>query len=258
MRSRVQSSLTAPFNIAESESYGEPESGRYDNSRAFTGTNADKSGLPRTNPVQPTPICSHDVPQTNENPGALAGASGAIEKTYHLQIQGYADAPDAARRIDRNGNWKLTRNDWKRSIRRDVSLSYPARMVAWSLCDDYANHETGFCNPKVETLAHASGVSLRACQRALAELRAAGLISIEYAEGRGDRSEISFMSGLGKHALKASERVTYMASRDTENVPEVAPIRLETLAYPKPKVVPLHHHARLAGRAGRGGRCAGQ
>jgi hypothetical protein len=175
----------------------------------------------------------------NENPGALAGASGAMDKASQLQPEDYTDAPDAARRIDRNGNWKLARNDWKRSIRRDVSLSYPARMVAWSLCDDFANHETGFCNPKVETLAHASGVSLRACQRALAELSDAGLICIAYAQGRGDRSEISFMSGHGEHALKSSERVTYMASRDTENLPEVAPIRPETMAYPKPKVVPL-------------------
>ena len=82
-------------------------------------------------------------------------------------------------------------------------------------------------------------MSLHACQRPLAELSEAGLICIAYAQGRGDRSEISFMSGHGEHALKASERVTYMASRDTENVPDVAPNRPETLTSPKPKVVPL-------------------
>ena len=130
VRSRVQSSLTAPFNIEKSDGYGEPASGPHNNSRAFTGTNADKSGLPRTNPVQPAPICSHDVPQTNENPGALAGASGATVDKKYLQPGHYTEAPGGAGRIDLNGNWKLARNDWKRSIRRDREVSYPARMVA--------------------------------------------------------------------------------------------------------------------------------
>jgi len=101
----------APLNIKNSVRYEEPEGGRHDNLRTFTGTNADKSGRPRSNPVKPAPICCHDVPQTNENPGALAGASGATVKADQLQLKEVTDAPAAARHVDLIGGWSLARWD---------------------------------------------------------------------------------------------------------------------------------------------------
>jgi len=190
----------------------------------------DKSGRPRTNPVQPAPICSHDVPQTNENPGALAGASGATVKANQLHSKEYTDAPAAARRVDLNGGWTLARWDWKRAVRKDRTLSDAAKLLAAALCDDFAHHETAFCNPTVETLADALGKTVRPVQRALAELRDAQWITIKYAEGRGKKSEISFLGGHGISALKPSEKVTHMASRDAKGVSSVAPIGTKPMA----------------------------
>ena len=195
MRSRVQSSLTAPFNTKNSESYGEPKGGRYDNSRAFTGTNADKSGLPRTNPVQSVPICSHDVPQTNENPGALAGASGANVDTKSVVPQHYSDAPGGARRIDQNGNWNRGRWAWLKAVTGDGDLSPMARLLAHVLATQFSHHETAHCAPGVDTLADALCTSVDTIKRALRHLASAQWLIKTEGRGRGNRSEIFFLGG---------------------------------------------------------------
>lgn len=134
-------------------------------------------------------------------------------------------APAAARRVDLNGQWSRARWDWKRAVRKDRSLSDGAKLLAAALCDDFAHHETGFCNPAVETLADALGKSARQVQRALAELRDEQWIAIRYAEGRGKRSDISFLSGQGEAAFSTSESVRHMASQDRKGVSHLSPIR---------------------------------
>ena len=195
VRSRVQSSLTAPFNTEKSESYGEPTIGGYDNLRAFAGTNADKSGLARTNPVQAAPICSPDVPQTNENPGALAGASGANVKADQLQRKEYTDAPTAARRVDQNGNWNRARWGWLKAVSGDGNLSPMARLLASVLTTQFSHHETAHCAPGTETLADALCTSVDTIKRALRGLAAAGWLIRTEGRGRGNRSEIFFLGG---------------------------------------------------------------
>jgi len=64
----------------------------------------------------------------------------------------------------------------------------------------------------------------------LAELRAAQWITIKYAEGRVKKSEISFFGGQGFSALRPSEKVTHMASRDAKGVSNVAPIAAKPFA----------------------------
>ena len=228
VRSRVQSSLTAPFNTSNSGSYGEPASGRYDNLRAFAGTNADKSGLPRTNPVHAAPICSPDVPQTNENPAASGKANGANVDTKQVARKLYTDAHINASRVDLDGKWKLGRWDWKRAVRADRGLSDAGKVLAAALCDDFAHYETAFCNPSVQTLADALGKDPRSISRALAELRKAQWITIRVAVGRGKTSEISFLSGHGEAAMNASEKVKTMSSVGTESTTDMSPIRVET------------------------------
>ena len=55
-----------------------------------TGTNCADLSLPRTNPVQPESTCAVFVLQTpNENPGALAGATGANGKELAISSASY-------------------------------------------------------------------------------------------------------------------------------------------------------------------------
>lgn len=115
-------------------------------------------------------------------------------------------------------DWKSDRFQWNRLIRRDDRLSDPAKLLATALCYDFAHHETGFCNPSVETIADAVGKSPRAVQRALAELRGLSWIAVRHGHGRGNRNEILFMKGDGSVAFKASEKVTRMADHRSEKV----------------------------------------
>ncbi len=194
-RSRVQSSLAAPLNPAISGSYEEPENGGHDNLRAFTGTNAGNSGLPRTNPVHDAPICSPDVHPENENPGALAGASGAIGKAHQLQSKEYTGAPGAARRVDQNGNWNRARWGWLKAVTGDADLSPMARLLAHVLATQFSHHETAHCAPGTDTLADALATSADTIKRALRDLAAADWLIRTEGRGRGNRSEIFFLGG---------------------------------------------------------------
>jgi hypothetical protein len=115
--------------------------------------------------------------------------------------------------------WGRLRWTWKRAACRDPELSDGAKLLAVTLCDTFAHHETGFCNPRVETIAEALGKSDRAIQRALAELRSGGWIAVRHL-GRGKTSQIAFLNGGHPEAFAAPEKVTPMASRPNERAPE--------------------------------------
>ena len=66
----------------------------------------------------------------NENPGALAGASGAIVDTKQSTSAHYSDALGGARRIDQNGNWNRGRWAWLKAVTGDGDLSPMARLLA--------------------------------------------------------------------------------------------------------------------------------
>ncbi|WP_212710202.1 helix-turn-helix domain-containing protein [Rhodobacter sp. JA431] len=103
-------------------------------------------------------------------------------------------------------------------MRRDAGLSDAAKVLAAALCDDFAHHETGFCNPSLETLAEAVGKSVRTVQRALAELRAAGWIEVSEAHGRGRCNEFGFLKGANPDAFSTSEKVTRLTRQAPEKV----------------------------------------
>lgn len=116
--------------------------------------------------------------------------------------------------------WGRLRWTWKRAACRDPELSDGAKLLAVTLCDTFAHHETGFCNPRVETIAEALGKSDRAIQRALAELREARWIDVRHGRGRGKTSQIVFLNGGDPETFATPEKVTPMASRPTERTPE--------------------------------------
>ena len=219
VRSRVQSSLTAPFNTSNSGSYGEPTNGRYDNLSAFAGTNADNSGLPRTNPVHAAPICSPDVPQTNENPGALAGASGATVETGQSQARRYTDAPNAARLVAKNGNWKLGRWAWADAIDLDRTISLSAKALASKLVRNFAHSETAHCAPGSDTMAHALGTSTDSIKRLLRELTEAGWLVRTEGRGRGNRAQIVFLWGNNVVPMVRSD-ASGAPANDLQNEPK--------------------------------------
>lgn len=119
-------------------------------------------------------------------------------------------------------DWNRERWHWKRAVRKDTRLSDAAKLLAVALCDDFAHHETAFCNPEVGTIAEALGKSDRSVQRAIQELRKAEWIVVQYARGRGRSSQISFKKGDGTVEFEASKKVTSMASNDLEKVTTVA------------------------------------
>lgn len=131
----------------------------------------------------------------NENPGALAGASGANVKADQLQVQEYTDAPNAARRVDQNGNWNRARWGWLKAITGDSDLSPMARLLAHVLATQFSHHETAHCAPGTDTLADALATSLDTIKRALRDLAAAGWLIRTEGRGRGNRSEIFFLGG---------------------------------------------------------------
>jgi len=129
----------------------------------------------------------------------------------------------------RHVQWSDTRWAWKRGVRQDASLSDAAKVLAAALCDDWANHESGFCNPSVATLAKSLGKAERSIQRAIAALKAAGWLDT-VVRGRGDRggngkgdqgSEFVFLMAQPQ----APETVSEAAGNDAEKVTPLAPFR---------------------------------
>lgn len=129
----------------------------------------------------------------------------------------------------RHVQWSDTRWAWKRGVRQDASLSDAAKVLAAALCDDWANHDSGFCNPSVATLAKALGKAERSIQRSIAALKAAGWLDT-VVRGRGDRggngkgdqgSEFVFLMAQPK----APETAPEPAENEPENVTQLAPFR---------------------------------
>ena len=131
----------------------------------------------------------------NENPGALAGATGAISKASQLLSEQYTDAPTAARRVDQNGNWNRARWGWLDAVTADGNLSPTARLLAHVLVTKFSNHETAYCAPGTDTLAEKLSTTVATINRALRDLAAAGWLIRTEGRGRGRRSrpEIFFL-----------------------------------------------------------------
>lgn len=169
-----------------------------------------------------------DPPGAKENPGALAGATGANSKAHESADESYARRASIARRKPL-GNWNRQRWAWKRAVKRDARLSKTAKLVAITLCDDFAHHETARCNPFVATLGEATGDPERTVRRALAEIEAAGWIARHKGRGRGRPSEITFTADRTAGAIipdnveeLAAYRPTDTENPHSERVPPVA------------------------------------
>lgn len=119
-------------------------------------------------------------------------------------------------------NWNTERWTWKRAVRQDGRLSDAAKLLAVSLCDDFAHHKTGYCNPSVGKVATALGKSDRAVQRAIKDLLRTGWIGVKYARGRGRSSEITFLKGDANVPWAGVKKAKFMSSCGPEKVTEVS------------------------------------
>ena len=159
------------------------------------------------------------------NDACLASSRVTAQNDAGTRHQDWHKSDTACSTIVRTlSDWKNNRWDWKRAVRRDARLSDGAKVLAAALCDDFARHETGFCNPSIGTLAKALGKSDRSVQRALAELRKFSWCAVIYAIGRGRQSEILFQTGDGIVSVFDAEKTPHLSDRRTERVTEVSPI----------------------------------
>ncbi|WP_371055732.1 helix-turn-helix domain-containing protein [Rhodosalinus sp. K401] len=86
------------------------------------------------------------------------------------------------------------RHQWAQAVRTDKSLSATARLVAQSLALDFANGETGQCNPSRAVLADHLGMSEATIKRALGELTKAGWLGRHGATARNRTANYTFTS----------------------------------------------------------------
>jgi len=63
------------------------------------------------------PICSPDVPQTNQNPASVGIANRVVDDRRQTVRKVFTLAPRAARRVDLDGKGKLGRWDRLRAVR---------------------------------------------------------------------------------------------------------------------------------------------
>ncbi|QDY70011.1 helix-turn-helix domain-containing protein [Qingshengfaniella alkalisoli] len=109
-------------------------------------------------------------------------------------------------------NWNKHRWNWKRAVKRDPRLSDAAKLLAVSLVDDFANHQTARCTMRIETLAECHGKSKRSIQRALSELRNLSWIEVNHRRGPGAKSKIVFLDGDGIVPVSSPEKVAELAA----------------------------------------------
>lgn len=167
----------------------------------------------------------------------------------------------------RPGGWAKDRWEWLRRVRRDATLRPSTRLVAQALATGYANAETAECRPGHAALAEDCGCSVRAVERAMLELAAAGWIERLAGNAPGRRAAIRF--NLPEHPPKrADEHPPKRADETAEHPPKWAdehpPMRAETPAQVgDPPCTPykdepnLNHSARKA-HAGTRGTAAGE
>lgn len=85
------------------------------------------------------------------------------------------------------------RQEWAQAVRAAHGLSMTARLVGQALALDFANRDTGQCNPSRKKLAEHLGVHESTIKRALAELVNGGWLSKTTATARNRTAQHTFL-----------------------------------------------------------------
>lgn len=127
-----------------------------------------------------------------ENPGALAGATGANEKADKLRSKEYPQRRPEARPVPLPGVWNSARFGWLRVIRKS-NLSPNAKVLACCSVHDAADRLSGACHWHRSHFAEACGYSEDTVKRMFRELEEAGFLIRTQARRRGSRRRLVFM-----------------------------------------------------------------
>ena len=137
--------------------------------------------------------------------------------------------------------------EWAQAVRACRALSSTARLVAQSLALDWANRDTGQCNPKRSTLADHLGFSVDTIKRALAELEREGWLAKVAGRGRGVHSSFTFLT---------PGNVVRMPDPGTRTPAEIARSEPSTIAVKGRKPAPVYPIKKGANLRGKGGKSA--
>ncbi|WER08949.1 hypothetical protein PUH89_16835 [Rhodobacter capsulatus] len=130
----------------------------------------------------------------NENPGALAGATGAKEnKAQGFRAQEYPAESPAASAIPLPGTWNRSRFRWLRLINRRKDICPSCKVVAGIVVNEATDNLTGACFLTRAQFAEAAGLSEDAVKRAFRLLEFEGYLLRQPASGRGNRSGFVYL-----------------------------------------------------------------
>ena len=108
-----------------------------------------------------------------------------------------------------------------KELRRDITLQPSAKMVVWSLAEDFYNLDDERCNPSFASLAMAVGRRQRSVIDAIGEARAKGWIEVSSIGGGSKRSTNRYTIVWDKGAdVVVPRQATEKANQHTEDIEE--------------------------------------
>lgn len=110
------------------------------------------------------------------------------------------------------------RQQWAQAVRKASSLNVTARLVGHSLALDFANKDTGQCNPSRATLAAHLGVSEATIKRAICDLTKGGWLSKSTTTARKRTADYTFLI-----PGKSRGKVVQFPSKTAENAGQKRP-----------------------------------
>lgn len=129
----------------------------------------------------------------------------------------------------RPGGWAKDRWAWIGAVMAASDLNPTAKLVAVSLAQGFANHDTAECRPGLPALMRSIAASRRAVLRALADLRAAGWVDERGGNAPGRAAGYVFRWPEQVPNM-TPEQVPDMTPENAQQVPDMTPEQVPDLA----------------------------
>ena len=107
-----------------------------------------------------------------------------------------------------------------KELRRDTALQPSAKMVVWSLAEDFYNLDDERCNPSFASLARAVGRRQRSVIDAIGEAKAGGWIEVSSIGGGSKRSTNRYTIAWDKRADVAPEQAAEKTNQAIDDIEE--------------------------------------
>src|SRR6516164_6787053 len=109
-----------------------------------------------------------------------------------------------------------------KELRRDTNLQPSAKMVVWSLAEDFYNLDDERCNPGFASLARAVGRRQRSVIDAIGEAKTRGWIEVSSIGGGSKRSTNRYTIVWDKRANVAQEQAAEKTNQAIDDIEEAA------------------------------------